>query len=566
MVDQALEKSSANKPIVLKCLSSVLQEITHAATDAEATGLLLGTRDETGVRVLAFRRFVPKRSLGRFGELSDSDRDAVARLIAGPPAEGELYGLEALGWFRAQPRRDLTLAEWELDLLNEFFKQPRQLGMVLRPAGVGPARARFYVRESGEFRMNTYRELTVPVSPDSHMVAIEPQAARPHPSARPVAWPPQPLAIPPEPALATSPGRPWRRWIWRTASAVATTALVIGYWLISSPRDQVHRIAAQTPSSADDRQTRPLPPEALDISPNRPNGDLAEIARSADRWDADEDSRYARRIAELNKQLKELEDQNPQLKEFGTSLSKPPDNAKTPENAKAPENAKTPESTKAPEKLSAPQREIAARDAGRSERTAPIRPPETAQSRPLRPLPSLPSSVINAKPVELAAPPLVAREATPMPASALPQAITVTPPPRPLPKTPPAVVPSSGTLIWTGRLRKNATVILDGKNASLGALVGALPGRPIQFRVYPGDLTDNGILVFTASSQDARRGWDAPGPQNGWNRVIFEFDPRAASGVEVEESPTPGNGWRRIVLRCTNPRLSVIYVKWSLLQ
>lgn len=554
MVDQALEKSNPNKPTVLECLFSVLQEITHAATDAEATGLLLGTRDERGVRVLAFRRLVPKRSLGRSGGFSDSDREAVARLIAGPPAEGELYGLEPLGWFRAQPRRDLTLSEWELDLLNEFFKEPRQVGMVLRPAGVGPARARFYLRENGEFRVNAYRELTVPVSAETPILAIEPQATRPQAGTRPVAWPPKPIPPPVEPSLAAPSGRPWRRWIWRTASAVATTALVIGYWLISSPRDQVHRIAALA-SGAADRQTRSAPTEALDIGPNRPPGDLAEIAPSADTtWNTDEDSRYARRIAELNKQLKELEEQNPQLKDYGGDLSKPPENAAPSADANAPERA------------GASQRETAARGSDRPDRAAQNRPQETKQDRPLRPLPSIPAPVIIAKPVELAAPPLVAREVAPAPAPAWPQAVTVTPPPKPQPKTPAPVVPSSGTLIWTGRLRKNATVILDGKNASFGALVGALPGRPVQFRVYPGDLTDNGILVFTASSQDARRGWDSPGPQNGWNRIMFEFDPRAASGVEVEEAPTPSNGWRRMVLRCTNPKLSVVYVKWSLLQ
>ena len=559
MVDQALEKSNPNKPTVLECLFSVLQEITHAATETEATGLLLGTRDETGVRVLAFRRLVPKRSLGRSGEFSDSDREAVARLIAGPPADGELYGLEPLGWFRAQPRRDLTLAEWELDLLNEFFKEARQIGMVLRPAGVGPTRARFYLRENGEFRMNAYRELTVPVSAETPILAIEPQATRPNPAIRPVGWPPKPVPARVEShlgaPLVAPPGRPWRRWIWRTASAVATTALVIGYWLISSPRDQVHRVTAQLPSGVADRQSRSAPTEALDIGPNRPSGDLAEIAPSADTtWDANEDSRYARRIAELNKQLKELEEQNPQLKDYGVDPSKPPGNVAASEGAVA------------AEKAGESQRETAARGNDRSERSAQNRPQETKQDRALRPLPSIPAPVIIAKPVELAAPPLVAREAAPTLAPAWPQAVTVTPPPKPQPKTPQPVVPSSGTLIWTGRLRKNATVILDGKNASFGALVGALPGRPVQFRVYPGDLTDNGILVFTASSQDARRGWDSPGPQNGWNRIMFEFDPRAASGVEVEEAPTPSNGWRRMVLRCTNPKLSVVYVKWSLLQ
>ena len=35
-------------------------------------------------------------------------------------------------------------------------------------------------------------------------------------------------------------------------------------------------------------------------------------------------------------------------------------------------------------------------------------------------------------------------------------------------------------------------------------------------------------------------------------------------GVEVDEVPSSANSWRRLVLKCINPRLSVVYVKWSL--
>ena len=132
------------------------------------------------------------------------------------------------------------------------------------------------------------------------------------------------------------------------------------------------------------------------------------------------------------------------------------------------------------------------------------------------------------------------------------------------PKASAPPVPANGTLIWTGRLRKNATLVIEGRNATSGTLTGELPGKPVQFRVYPGDLGDNGILVFTASAQDARKGWDSPGPQNGWNRIMYEFAPRTAADLEIQEAPGPGNGWKRLVLRCTNPRLSVILVKWSL--
>jgi hypothetical protein len=126
--------------------------------------------------------------------------------------------------------------------------------------------------------------------------------------------------------------------------------------------------------------------------------------------------------------------------------------------------------------------------------------------------------------------------------------------------------PTRGTLIWTGRVRKNGTLTIDASSASYGTLTGALPGKPVQIRVYPGDLSDDGILVWTASPQDARLGWDSPGPQNGWNRVLYEYDPHHAEGVEVAEAPGPGNSWKRLVLRCNNSKVSVIYVKWSLVQ
>jgi len=166
----------------------------------------------------------------------------------------------------------------------------------------------------------------------------------------------------------------------------------------------------------------------------------------------------------------------------------------------------------------------------------------------------------------------LAREAAALPLSPLlPESITVGRPveaaPQPVETAPKNVrppTPSSGTLIWTGRLRKNAEVVIDGRNASLGTLTGELPGQPVQYQVYPGDLSDNGILVFTARAQDARVGWDPPAPENGWNRIVYEVDPRNARGVEVEEVPSPANSWRRLVLKCINPRLSVIYVKWSL--
>ena len=188
---------------------------------------------------------------------------------------------------------------------------------------------------------------------------------------------------------------------------------------------------------------------------------------------------------------------------------------------------------------------------------------DSQQLRPFRPLPVI-TPRKNLPAPDLAPPPQLAREAPPLPFSPLPQSFAVVRPVEPAPKNVGPPTPSSGTLIWTGRLRKNARLVIDGKNASLGTLTGELPGKPVQYQVYPGDLSDDGILVFTARPQDARVGWDSPGPENGWNRILYEVDPHNARGVEVEEVPSPANSWRRLVLKCINPRLSVIYVKWSL--
>jgi hypothetical protein len=106
----------------------------------------------------------------------------------------------------------------------------------------------------------------------------------------------------------------------------------------------------------------------------------------------------------------------------------------------------------------------------------------------------------------------LAREAPVLPFSPLPQSITVVRPMETAPKNVGPPTPSSGTLIWTGRLRKNARVVIDGKNASLGTLTGELPGKPVQYQVYPGDLSDDGILVFTRACAGCSGGMGLSGP------------------------------------------------------
>ena len=66
--------------------------------------------------------------------------------------------------------------------------------------------------------------------------------------------------------------------------------------------------------------------------------------------------------------------------------------------------------------------------------------------------------------------------------------------------------PDEGILYWTGRLKKNETITLEGTDATVGGASGAK---------FPGSAID----VWLPSPAVALV--ERPNPQNGWNRVVF---------------------------------------------
>jgi len=127
-----------------------------------------------------------------------------------------------------------------------------------------------------------------------------------------------------------------------------------------------------------------------------------------------------------------------------------------------------------------------------------------------------------------------------------------------------SVTPSSGRLIWTGRLQKNGTLIIDGGAASIGSTTGELPGKPVKVTVWPGDLSDDGIVLYASQMPGGAGTLESPGPQNGWNKTVYQQNPHRAGEIAVVEAPGPGNGWKRLVLRSRSQKPSVILVEWSL--
>jgi hypothetical protein len=123
-------------------------------------------------------------------------------------------------------------------------------------------------------------------------------------------------------------------------------------------------------------------------------------------------------------------------------------------------------------------------------------------------------------------------------------------------------IPKSGKIIWTGRLVRGQTMQIFGDHASLGHLTGALPGEPVHVRVFPAELTNDGLRIFTADVK-----WnsapEAPGAQNGWNRTTYVLNPRQASDIRIVETPDQRSSWKHMTLRAEHADHAIIVLSWE---
>ena len=88
------------------------------------------------------------------------------------------------------------------------------------------------------------------------------------------------------------------------------------------------------------------------------------------------------------------------------------------------------------------------------------------------------------------------------------------------------------------------------------------PGA-IFLRRSPGNLSSDGIVLYTSNLQYANSVVEPPGAENGWNKTVYTWNPKYANDVSIEEAPAAQNGWSRITLRSKNPKISVIVIDWT---
>jgi proteasome lid subunit RPN8/RPN11 len=564
----------------------------------EGAGVLFGTYRGEEVRIAAFRAVSDDSAFSHSPGLTEAER-AIAGLISAARSGRELPGLEPVGWFRSHPRSDLKFSERDLEISNALFPQPWQVELVLRPGNSAPSRVRFFFRgEPGPWKAECpFREIALPAVNEQKLDPGAPPAldARSEdgaedrsedidsgaeavvPESAPLVDAPQPSDALPPPEIQPPAARPWTLLRWPLVVVAAVGLAGALYWVnrpqqlalrLSDSAGQLRITWDRTASSVRDSRAA-----HLEISDG---GQKLWIELDPEQLH-DGNVTYARHSNNVGVRLVVQAKGGAALEEAARFLG-------------------SGQAAMVASAQNQPQGETASRDrpsAATGAAGGPQSPPELVVSVPVEPVTpaaaprkfvapraSSAQAAIAGRTIasEMAPPPLVSRDTPPVggtpsvmrmgsptvkpappAASSTPSQSPVSPPPAP--RVPAA--PASGRVIWIGRLQKNQPVTISGKNSSTGTIIGELPARPFKFSVSPGDLSSDGIVLYTSNLQYANNVVEPAGAENGWNKTTYTWNPKYANDVTVDEPPAALKGWNRIILRSKNPRISVIVIDWT---
>lgn len=138
-------------PFAIEFAADKLDEVRIAVIDGfyavphggvEVGGLLLGTYEKDHVRILDYRKIETEYLTGPSFSLSANDLAGLRTLLADPGS------LEIVGWYHSHTRSSIHLSEKDLDLHREFFPNPNQIALVLRPENLGPVLAGYFFRDA----------------------------------------------------------------------------------------------------------------------------------------------------------------------------------------------------------------------------------------------------------------------------------------------------------------------------------------------------------------------------------------------------------------------------------
>jgi hypothetical protein len=140
-------------PFLIEYAAEALEGIRIAVADAvfalprvgiETGGVLLGKWEDGRLAISGYAPLDCEHAFGPGFKLSDRDKAKLSELIASTGGD-----IHAVGWYHSHTRTAVLLSQEDLDLYNEFFVEPWQVALVLKPYAFRPMRAGFFFREPG---------------------------------------------------------------------------------------------------------------------------------------------------------------------------------------------------------------------------------------------------------------------------------------------------------------------------------------------------------------------------------------------------------------------------------
>ncbi|MGA3044542.1 MAG: hypothetical protein ABSF54_27530 [Bryobacteraceae bacterium] len=176
-------------PFSIECSAAVLEQIRREVEagrvsphgEREIGGVLFGSQESGGIRILASQPLPYEHALGPGFVLSEKDEKRLAQLISTPATAPELNGLQPLGWYHSHLRSRIFLSERDLQIHSRHFDAPFQIALVIRPESERPTRAGFFFREaSSQMRAESaYEEFTIEAPPPEAPEPQQPLVSKP---------------------------------------------------------------------------------------------------------------------------------------------------------------------------------------------------------------------------------------------------------------------------------------------------------------------------------------------------------------------------------------------------
>jgi len=566
-----------------------MQELRLATVDGfhrlahggiEIGGVLFGVRDSDGIQILAYRELACEYVFGPSFTLSENDCLALEALLVSPDRDSELSGMEPVGWYQSHTRSEILLSDKELGFYQQYFPEMWQVALVLRPYRFDPVRAGFFFRESDgsvhataschEFDIEpvpvehavrlpeerTAAETTGSPAPAGASLAVrspeEPTPAETAPVPVPI---PAPVPVPMAPAVSRGPRR-W--WAWIAASiAVALAGALL--WNV--------RPHAQTDLSLraldEGGQLRIDWNHGSRVIQQSQGGavDIEDGSYKSHNELSQEDLRvgsitYLRTTGQVQVSLMVRGADHRTQTEI-LRFSGPPAVATATPPPSQPEQEVQPAEQTVVERVTNPALRVVRTANGNA-------PPAITLKTPARRVLVLPpAGIVRATESLLPVPPAIASSTAPAIAALIPYVPgPAAPKPAAANSAPADPGPTAGKIIWTGKLSRSGTLRILGNHASQGHMIGGLPGGPVRVQVFPSEMTQEGVRIFSADPHSIGIP-EAPGAQNGWNRTVYVLDPRKAAEVTMLESPGQQNAWSRLILRAERGEHSIIVLRWE---